>query len=297
MEDKLLFAVDFSPYTEMLLGCAGELAGVGLRKVVLLNVIKAKDYVDYGEEKRPAYIAEKNEAEFRIAGLADGLRELGLEVTWRLISGDPAGVIVEVAREEGAGLIFMGAHGKGFLDRFTVGTVSQDVLRKADRPVLIQHCVEHEGEGGYSCEYACTSLFGNVLVANDFSEYAQRVEPLLEHFSRMICAPTTLLHVQEGKVAGDWEKVDVAREDKAKAEMEKLQLQGHKLSDGCKSIRTEIIKGSPAAAILGYAEEIDASLIVLGAFGQRGIIKGMLGGVTDKVVRGSRRPVMVLKDG
>lgn len=295
MAQKLLFPVDFSPYTYKILGCAGELARVGLDEAVLLYVIKAKDYVDYGEEDNPSYVAEKQEAEHLLAGLADSLEDLGLKVNAKLISGVPAEVIVEAAEEKDVDLIFMGAHGKGFLDRITIGSVSEKVLKNADRSVLIQHCREIKDDGGYSCENVCSSLFGNVLVASDFTEYSRKVEPLLEDLSKNFCAPTTLLHVMEEKTDGVWEELEEARAEEAKARMEELERQSNELVGSCRSIGSVMIKGSPAEAILGYAKDVDASLIVVGAFGGRGIIKGMLGSVAEKVVRGSDRPVLVLK--
>ena len=66
MAQKLLFAVDFSPYTEKLLGCAGELAQVGLNDVVLVYVLESKKHADYGDHKNPAYEAEMKEAADRL---------------------------------------------------------------------------------------------------------------------------------------------------------------------------------------------------------------------------------------
>jgi nucleotide-binding universal stress UspA family protein len=55
-----------------------------------------------------------------------------------------------------------------------------------------------------------------------------------------------------------------------------------------------LISGSPAQSILRVAEERNASLIVIGALGDR-TVGTLLGGVAEKVLRESDRPVLVLK--
>ena len=50
--------------------------------------------------------------------------------------GDPAGVIVDVARARGADLIMLGRRGLGTLAGLLLGSVSHKVIQVADRPCL-----------------------------------------------------------------------------------------------------------------------------------------------------------------
>jgi nucleotide-binding universal stress UspA family protein len=50
--------------------------------------------------------------------------------------GDPAGVIVDIARARGADLIMLGRRGLGTLARLLLGSVSHKVIQVADRPCL-----------------------------------------------------------------------------------------------------------------------------------------------------------------
>ncbi|MDY6794494.1 MAG: universal stress protein [Actinomycetota bacterium] len=295
MNDKLLFAVDFSPYTEKLLGCAGELASVGMRDVVMLHAVNTKEHAEYGDHLDPAFEKITEEATKVLDDLSRQLKKQGFMVEELIEKGNPAEVIVETAREKDVGLIFMGGHGKGFLHRHILGSVTEKVLKLADRSVMIQHCRVDKGKEGYSCENVCTSLFGNILVANDFSDYADKVKPLLIELAKKLCTPMTLLHVQEGKVDGGWQLVDEAEKEKIKDKMDELQELSYTLGEHCESVRTDIVNGSPSSAILDYAREIGATLIILGAFGHQGIIDSMLGSVTEKVLRKSEIPVLVLK--
>jgi nucleotide-binding universal stress UspA family protein len=54
----------------------------------------------------------------------------------RLLEGEPAEKILELAQQEHADLIVMGTHGTTGLARLLVGSVAESVLRKAPCPVL-----------------------------------------------------------------------------------------------------------------------------------------------------------------
>ncbi|MFA4957512.1 MAG: universal stress protein [Candidatus Methanoperedens sp.] len=60
-------------------------------------------------------------------------------------------------------------------------------------------------------------------------------------------------------------------------------------------VRKWIIEGQPAKEILKLAEEESVDIIVMGTLGRSGIEKFLLGSVADKVVRGSRIPVLVVR--
>jgi nucleotide-binding universal stress UspA family protein len=60
-------------------------------------------------------------------------------VRGRLASGDAATRILEVAEEGGYDLIVMGRHGRGRLQHFLVGSVTEKVSRRAPTPVLTLH--------------------------------------------------------------------------------------------------------------------------------------------------------------
>ena len=51
--------------------------------------------------------------------------------------GDPAAMICSVARDLGVDVIVVGSHGKGFLSRVLLGSVSEHVTRHAPCPVLV----------------------------------------------------------------------------------------------------------------------------------------------------------------
>ena len=54
----------------------------------------------------------------------------------RLVTGDPANAIVNLAEMEGADLIIMGTHGRTGLTRLLMGSVAELVVRRSKCPVL-----------------------------------------------------------------------------------------------------------------------------------------------------------------
>jgi len=70
---------------------------------------------------------------------------------------------------------------------------------------------------------------------------------------------------------------------------------GRAKTDGV-DVRKWIMEGQPAKEILKLAEEQSVDLIVMGTLGRSGIEKFLLGSVADKVIRGSRIPVLVVRN-
>ena len=59
-----------------------------------------------------------------------------VQVEHRLLEGDASTEILRVAKEVGCHLIVMGAHGRTGLGRLLMGSVAEQVLRRASCPVL-----------------------------------------------------------------------------------------------------------------------------------------------------------------
>jgi nucleotide-binding universal stress UspA family protein len=60
--------------------------------------------------------------------------------------------------------------------------------------------------------------------------------------------------------------------------------------------KTAMITGTPAAAIVDYADEHDIDLIVMGTHGRRGFAHLLLGSVAEQVVRTAKCPVLTVRE-
>ncbi len=133
----VLIATDLSPITGALLSTAAQ---VGCREaqVVALHVYTPEDYVDVRRETGMAvdqYIANLR-AEMRYeleqAGFAPGSVRLEVAEGWSI----PEQILATAERLH-ADLIIMGTHGRTGLRRALMGSVAEEVVRHAARPVLV----------------------------------------------------------------------------------------------------------------------------------------------------------------
>lgn len=76
------------------------------------------------------------EAEKSMARFQDEYFEGAANVSFKIRVGDPVEEIINAAREEGAGLVVMGTHGRKGLEHALMGSVTELVIRSSDIPVI-----------------------------------------------------------------------------------------------------------------------------------------------------------------
>ncbi|MEO2083623.1 MAG: universal stress protein [Desulfurobacteriaceae bacterium] len=146
--EKTLYATDFSPLAEVALDYVKKLKEAGEKEVVIVHVVddlsvELPEGADLLKEKELYKVLPEVDQEYvmsiieRLEAVKDILEGNGLSAKIFLRYGNIPEQIVSVAREEKVKLIVMGAHGKGLLTEILLGSVSTDVIRKADCPVLI----------------------------------------------------------------------------------------------------------------------------------------------------------------
>ncbi len=155
---RILVAIDLSDVTAYMLDVASELASEFDARLYLVHVAKVPHtYVAHGGGAQfgfdPAYsvlsrdeIAHQLRDEHReLQEYGARLEDEGVQVAALLLPGDPVGKIVEEAEKLDVDLIVMGSHGHGAIYELLVGSVTEGVLRKARRPVLVVPS-EHDAE-------------------------------------------------------------------------------------------------------------------------------------------------------
>ena len=88
-------------------------------------------------EVRDAIAHALREEQRELEALAERASQTGVEVEPLMIQGPTVEAIVSKAGDLDADIIVLGSHGHGALMRALLGSVSEGVLRKAGRPVLI----------------------------------------------------------------------------------------------------------------------------------------------------------------
>lgn len=140
MFSKILVPVDFSDYTEEILGYAQQMAGKFGSELHLLHVIASMAHLTHYESflaSESVIAIEKGIAEGvdrQMAALVGSMK--GVSVVTSVRTGAPFVEIIDYVRENGIDLIVMGTHGRGGLEHILIGSVAEKVVRKAPCPVL-----------------------------------------------------------------------------------------------------------------------------------------------------------------
>ena len=134
----ILHPTDFSEHSDYAFRLAGSLARDHDAQLIVLHVVLSMgpELVSYGEavsERQPEAYRQKLWDELRAVRPADP--EVAVEHL--LAEGDPADEIVRAARDTGAELIVMASHGRTGVRRLLMGSVAEQVMRKASCPVLV----------------------------------------------------------------------------------------------------------------------------------------------------------------
>jgi nucleotide-binding universal stress UspA family protein len=136
--ETILYPTDFSKPSEYAFELAAALARDHGARLVILHVLPPT--IIYGElvpvppTPPDDYLPKMWEAFHRLEAADPRARELRVEA--RVVEGAPADAIREIAEEVGASLIVMGTHGRTGLSRLLMGSVAEEVLRKAACPVM-----------------------------------------------------------------------------------------------------------------------------------------------------------------
>lgn len=129
----ILHPTDFSERSDYAFRLACSLARDYRGQLVLLHVLTPQ-VVGYGDgvlPPDPDFI--RSESRHQLAVLPTPSELL---VDRQIVEGDPVNEILQVADEVGADLIVMGTHGRTGLGRLFMGSVAEQVMRRASCPVL-----------------------------------------------------------------------------------------------------------------------------------------------------------------
>lgn len=129
---RVLFPSDFTEASEGALEEMLRLSRNGLDQVVTLHVVDSRRMETETEDREQTDACYKD-----CARIADRLGAENVSVETRCEPGDPTERIMSVAADVDATLVVLGTHGKGLVREWLDGSVSLDVVRNIDRPVMV----------------------------------------------------------------------------------------------------------------------------------------------------------------
>jgi nucleotide-binding universal stress UspA family protein len=112
--------------------------------LVVAHVIGPPPFVTYGELDRALQAPHGYRQELEVALHRFRPPDRAVPVEYRLAEGDPAREILHLAEESSPTLIVMGTHGRTGLGRLLLGSVAEQVLRRAPCPVVTVRTPQEE---------------------------------------------------------------------------------------------------------------------------------------------------------
>ena len=138
---KILYPTDFSDVSKSALNYVKQLKEGGAETVVLLHVIDERSMQAIDQFAGVSSLEMEREimvqAEEEIEEIESELKKSGFEVKTILQKGYPVRTILDVERKEKVSVVVIGSHGKSNLEEMFLGSVSEKVVRKCTKPILI----------------------------------------------------------------------------------------------------------------------------------------------------------------
>ncbi len=290
MFKKILVATDFSKPSRSALLVGLELAK---RSMVPLDLVHVLSYMEdiYAADRFVVPTYEwQNEMEKQLNDFFP--QEMYPNSHRQILLGSSiTEEIVKYARSQGCGLIVVGSHGRGAVGRLLLGSLTQQLSRISEIPVMTVRAL-HQTEKGYQG-------FDRVLAPTDFSDASMKAIDYATNFANFLKADLHLIHVVDmpalkgyASVYSEFLQLELDQPSKLNVDTTLKQMVANKQMVG--NLKVASLVGEPVDEILGYADKQEANFIVMASHGRKGLERLLLGSVTAGVVARSRIPVITM---
>ena len=300
MYTQMLVPLDGSKLAENLLPYARVLAGALHCPIELLSVV---DSMDSARTSHAGHVrsvdaivqAAVQEGKRYLEGIARSFT--GSTVTCVVEQGQPEEVIIERAARDKGTLIAMATRGRSGIHRWLMGSVAEKVLRGATNPLLLVRGDEEGKSDG-------KATLKSIVVPLDGSRMAETVLPRAIDLAKKLSLEIVLTRAYQiplsatyagaetPYIPNNYALMDLVR-DEASAYLEEKVNELHQ--NGVEKVSHILLVGSGADEIIDLARSTPNNLIAMCTHGRSGVKRWALGSVTEKVVRHSGDPVLVVR--
>jgi nucleotide-binding universal stress UspA family protein len=288
--ERILCPVDFSESSATAYIYAQSLARHYQAKLILQHVIDfmLPPYAYYAPEGYldDLYQEVRTDARKELQKFAESNKRNGVQPECLVPEGDATYSILTFAEAQRVDLIVMGTHGLKGLDRVTLGSVAEKVLRKAPCPVLV---VRKPGPEVAAPEGAPSSgELRRIIFCTDFSDPSRQALGYALSAAAEFGAELTLLHVLEDipRSADIEETIATATE----------QLDRLIPPEGVKpgKVKTIVRIGRAYQQIIALALEVQADLVIMAVRGLHSLNDAVFGSTTYRVIQLGPCPVLAV---
>ena len=300
MYTRMLIPLDGSKLAENVLPYARTLAGAMDLRIELLSVVDTMDFArtthaGHVRDFDPIIEAAVREGEQYLENVARSFT--GSTVNCVVEQGQADQIIIEKAAGDKETLIGMATRGRSGIDRWLMGSVAEKVLRGATNPLLLVRGNEEGKSDG-------VANLKSIIVPLDGSKVAETVLPRAIELAKKLRLEIVLTRAYQIPLSSAYARADapyipnsdallnvVKEEAGAYLEAKVNELK----QNGIEKVSSILLVGSGADEIIDLARTTPDNLIAMCTHGRSGVKRWALGSVTEKVVRHSGDPVLVVR--
>jgi nucleotide-binding universal stress UspA family protein len=295
MYTRMLIPLDGSQVAEQVLPYARCLAKALTIPVELLEVIDLEDLRLLANPERGRYIdtllSEKMEAgKSYLEAIAQSF--LGTEVTCIVEKGKAEDVVIERAATDKDMLIVMATHGRSGIQRWVLGSVTDKVLHGSTNHLFL---IRAHDQGKAVGE----APLKKVIVPLDGSPVAETVLPNVFDLAKKMRLEVVFVRAYALPTSTADEYQTYTDELIGLIEAEARDYLAEKIKEakgkGLENVSSVVNVGYGAEEIITLARNTADNFIAMCTHGRSGVKRFVLGSVTDRVVRHSGDPVLIIR--
>ena len=298
MYSKILVPLDGSATAEKILPHARYMAGAFGVPVELLAVVDIGEVASHMVSEKARFLDNVIEGGVRhltkyLQGVATTFKTGGMSCS--VERGRPEDTIIEKAETDKAMLVMMATHGRSGMNRFSLGSVAEKVLRGTVNPLLLVRATDE-------AKSTAEATLKSIIVPMDGSKMAEGVLPTVVEIAKKLGLEVELFRAYDipyNQYRDDWgfsgsydELVGGVR-DEAREYLEKKAEELKLL--GVTKVNCVIKEGLAGDEIITFGREIADNLIAMSSHGRSGTKRWLLGSVAETVVRHSADPVLIIR--
>ncbi len=284
---NVVLCSDGSDYAREAVSFLKRVPLAGVRRVALLTVIPELGVLSLEENRFPDEIVQQAEELLSKEALRLAITDWSVQTCLR--QGNVATEIMRAAKELAANYVVVGSHGLGAVERFLLGSVSDEVANRAACSVLVVRPAadaKHPGPlrvllGYDGSENAgrCVDFVASLAEERKVSVRVVTVMPLITMFRMDILQKQSVLWKEEKEAAS-----------------ERLKRVCDRLSEHATEVSTSLNESSKESdELIRATEEFEADMIVVGATGRRGLERLALGSISGQVLHHAPCSVLVIR--
>jgi nucleotide-binding universal stress UspA family protein len=201
--------------------------------------------------------------------------------------------LLGIVKEEKVDLVVMGTHGRRYVGRWFMGSVTEHILRKVPVPVMT---VSHVSPEKHMIDLGLVTA-RRILYATDLSDSASAGMAYAVELARTADAQLTVLHVADDLDIALWGGAIAGYLEDGRARLvQDLQRKLTEFVTREKPVDMEVealvLEGKPYERILSFAEDRAMDMIVLNLQSKNRIDRALLGATAERVIRLAHIPVL-----